>query len=368
MNTDKGTLLIVDDVPSHLKVLFTYLRQLGFNLLVAEGGDDALEQIPITKPDLIILDVMMPGIDGFETCRRLKANQETCDIPVIFMTALSDTVDKVKGFEIGAVDYITKPVQHEEVLSRVTTHLTLRKQQKTLEKQKRELQQQNHELEAFAHSVAHDLKNPLSAVSGLSDLLIGDFDELSRQRILNLLRVVHQASQKMFNIINALLLLASVRSQEVKKSALDMNEVIEQVQQRLAPMIEEYQGDIIMPAIWPIAQGYAPWIEEIWANYLSNGLKYGGKPPRLELGATPDDNGYIHFWIRDNGKGLTKEEQSHLFIPFTHISQARIEGHGLGLSIVHRIVEKCGGQVGVESQIGQGSTFYFTLPAIEDNE
>jgi len=167
----------------------------------------------------------------------------------------------------------------------------------------------------------------------------------------------------MADIINALLLLASARSQEVQMKAFDMTEVVTGVQQRLAHMIEEYQGEIITPTTWPTAQGYAPWIEEVWTNYITNGLKYGGKPPRLELGATAnEENGYIRFWVRDNGPGLTEEEQSHLFVPFTRISQVRIEGHGLGLSIVQRIVEKCRGQVGVESQEGYGSTFYFTLP------
>jgi len=354
----KGTLLIVDDVPTNLKVLFTYLREFGFDLRVAEDGEDALKQISYTKPDLILLDIMMPGIDGFETCRRLKANQETLDIPVIFMTALTDTIDKVKGLKMGAVDYISKPVQHEEVLARVTTHLTLRNQQRMLEKQ-------NSELEAFAHTVAHDLKNPLSAISTITDLLIHEGKSFSTQKNLEHLKIIEQASSKTFNIINSLLLLSSVRSQTVQMKALDMADIMTQVQHQIAHTIKKYQGEILNPNQWPVAQGHAPWIEEVWVNYLINGLKYGGKPPRLELGATPLDNGYIRFWIHDNGQGLTKDEQNNLFIPFTRISQARIEGHGLGLSIVQRIIEKCDGQVGVESQVAQGSTFYFTLPAIK---
>jgi two-component system sensor histidine kinase/response regulator len=366
INTDKDTLLIVDDVPANLKVLFTYLRDLGFKLCVAENGEDAIEQVPYAEPDLILLDVMMPGIDGFETCRRLKANKETHSIPVIFMTALSDTVNKVKGFEIGAVDYITKPIQPEEVLARITTHLTLRQQQQTLEQQKLELQQQNSELDAFSHTVAHDLKNPLNTIFGLSGLLTEDIDDLSKSETLKYLKIIEQAGIKMFNIIDAMLLLASARNQEAPIEMLNMSEIITQVQERLAQMIEEYQGEIIIPKTWPTptAQGYAPWIEEVWTNYLSNGLKYGGKPPRLELGATPEENGYIRFWVHDNGTGLTETEQSHLFVPFTRISQIRVKGHGLGLSIVQRIVEKSGGQVGIESQLGQGSTFYFTLPSI----
>ncbi|HDN26452.1 MAG TPA: hybrid sensor histidine kinase/response regulator [Thioploca sp.] len=363
-NINKSTLLIVDDVHTNLKLLMNFLRDLDFTVQVAQDGEDALEQVAYAMPDLILLDVMMPGIDGFETCRRLKANEETRNIPIIFMTALSETVDKVKGFEIGAVDYITKPVQQEEVLARVTAHLTLSQQQKMLENQTIELQQQNNELEAFAHTVAHDLKNPLNAVYGLTGLLIDDLDDLSKPKVLKHLSTIEQASLKMANIIDALLLLASARNEEVQMKTINMVEVVAGVQQRLEQMIGQYQGQIITPTTWPIAQGYAPWIEEVWANYLSNGLKYGGTPPHLELGATPDETGYIRFWVHDNGPGLDLEKQNHLFVPFSRISQARIEGHGLGLSIVQRIVEKCGGQVGIDSQVGHGSTFYFTLPVM----
>lgn len=131
----KAVVLIVDDIPTNLGILFDYLTQHGFKVLVALDGTSAIEQVDYLQPDIILLDVMMPGIDGFETCERLKANPSTQDIPVIFMTALSDTVDKVRGFDIGAVDYITKPIQADEVLSRVRTHLTMRNLQKQLQEQ-----------------------------------------------------------------------------------------------------------------------------------------------------------------------------------------------------------------------------------------
>ena len=161
MNVRNSTLLIVDDTPANLIMLCTFLNKVGFRVNIAESGEDAIEQINYTIPDLILLDVMMPGMDGFETCQHLKANQKTCDIPVIFMTALSETEDKIKGLKTGAVDYVIKPVQQEELLARVTTHLTLSAQQKILE-------QQNSELEAFAHTVAHDLKSPLGEIGRAS--------------------------------------------------------------------------------------------------------------------------------------------------------------------------------------------------------
>jgi len=368
-NSYQGTVLIVDDMPTNLKMLFSYLRQLGFKVLVAENGEDALVGVAHAPPALILLNVMMPYMDGFETCRRLKENEATRDIPVIFMTALSETVDKVKGFEVGAVDYLTKPVQHEEVLARITTHLTLRRLQKTLEEKNQLLEQQNillkeenAELEAFAHTVAHDLKNPLNGITGLSSLLAYKLASSLDAQSLDFLQRIKQSGLEMAKIIDALLLLASSHHQEVDMEPLSMVEIITSVQQRLAHTIEECE--IVISPEWPTALGYAPWIEEVWANYISNGLKYGGRPPRLELGATPF-NGYIRFWVRDNGKGLTSEQQSQLFVPFTRLSKVRVEGHGLGLSIVQRVINRCGGQVGVESQVGQGSTFNFTLPASE---
>ena len=357
-----STLLLVDDVPTNLKVLFSYLKELGFKVRIARDGEDALAQVMLAKPDLILLDVMMPKMDGFETCRHLKENEQTRDIPVIFMSALTETVDKVKGFEIGAVDYITKPIQQEEVLARINAHLSIRRLQQTLEQKNLELQQQNQELEAFAHTVAHDLKNPLNAVINYTEILQEELEEDLNPGHLELFTKLGRASWKMVGIINALLLLASSRRNAVEMVALDMGNIVTQVQQRLSHLLTESQATLIVPDHWPLAKGYAPWIEEVWANYLSNGLKYGGRPPQLELGATEDSNGQIRFWLRDNGAGLTLEEQRHLFIPFTRISQVRIEGHGLGLSIVQRIVERCGGQVGVTSEKGQGSTFYFTLP------
>ena len=139
---DKDVIVIVDDKPTNLGVLFDFLTDSGFKVLVAQDGESAIQKVEYAHPDLILLDVMMPGIDGFETCRRLKDKPSTQDIPIIFMTALSETVDKVKGFTLGAVDYITKPVQQEEVRARVTTHLTIRKLQKKLEAQNVQLQQE----------------------------------------------------------------------------------------------------------------------------------------------------------------------------------------------------------------------------------
>lgn len=502
-------ILVVDDSPLNLKFVLTSLRRADFTVLSAEDGESGLQMVDEHHPDLILLDIMMPGIDGFEVCRRLKANPDTRAIPVIFMTALSDTVDKVKGFDVGAADYVTKPVDVTELIVRVHTQLKIYNLQKDLqaqnqrlvdENQKRKrvqdalresrwryrllaenatdiisrqtldgvylyvspackpllgfsmeeiigssalsyihpddkasvqkayeprpdcpstyvvtarvrrkdgdylwletisktvcdsefgqpyeivavsrdvtervelaekLRVQNQELDAFAHTVAHDLKNPLSTIISYADFLLAVWnrtdDEQKQDSIIN----IRGTSQKGLYIIDELILLANVRRGDVEREPLDMGEILEQVQDRLELMLREYQGELIFPEDWPVALGYPAWIEEVWTNYISNGLKYGGKSPVLEFGATPLPNGMIRFWVKDNGSGLSEEKQRQLFVEFVRLDELRIEGYGLGLSIVRRIVEKLGGEVGVESQPGQGSTFYFTLPAPEEAE
>ena len=233
----------------------------------------------------------------------------------------------------------------------------------TLREHTLELQAHNEELDAYAHTVAHDLKNPLNLIAGYADVLEQDYAVLPDDERQHCLRVIRQYAYKMSNIVAELLLLAEVRKTDVDLKPLDMADVVDEAQQRLADMFKAYHASIIIPAAWPQASGYAPWIEEAWVNYISNAIKYGGQPPRVELGADVQPDGMVRFWVRDNGTGVPEEQLARLFTPFTRLAQARATGHGLGLSIVQRIVEKLGGQVGVESQPGQGSLFSFTLPA-----
>jgi signal transduction histidine kinase len=229
-----------------------------------------------------------------------------------------------------------------------------------------ELEARNQDLDAFSHTAAHDLKNPLARIIGFAELLEVSSHKLTEEEVQRCLDTIARNARRMNNIVDELLLLAGVRKVEtVQLAPLDMAHIVDEALQRLADLIEGHQAEIITPPAeaWPTAQGYGPWIEEVWVNYLSNAILYGGQPPRVELGATTEADGSIRFWVRDNGNGLTSEEQARLFTPFTRLEQIRVKGHGLGLSIVRRIVEKLGGQVGVESQVGEGSVFSFTLPA-----
>ncbi|MBN1287589.1 MAG: PAS domain S-box protein [Anaerolineae bacterium] len=226
------------------------------------------------------------------------------------------------------------------------------------------------ELEAFAHTVAHDLKNPLAGVIGFAGVLVENFKNMTDRDIQRFLVEIIRIGEKMNNITDELLLLASVRElDEVPLEPLDMGQIIYEAQSRLYQIIEEYGAEIVMlPQKWPVAWGYAAWIEEVWANYISNAIKYGGSataPPRVELGATVQGDGMVSFWVRDNGPGIALEEQARLFNRFARLEGARAKGHGLGLSIVQRIVQKLGGEVDVQSAPGKGSVFSFTLPAAD---
>jgi PAS domain S-box-containing protein len=257
----------------------------------------------------------------------------------------------------------------------VLRDITARKQtEMALERYAQELQMSNTELDAFAHTVAHDLKSPLSVVIGYSQLLEMRYARLEDAERLEMLAILRRNGQSMARIIDELLTLAGIRQMdEVPMIPFDMGAVIAEAQERLRLLIQEHDAAIDMPETWPGVLGYAPWIEEVWANYLSNAIKYGGDPanaipPHMQLGwdavpASSDAAGMIRFWVRDNGPGLTPEEQARLFTLFTRLDQVSTKGHGLGLSIVRRIVAKFGGKVGVESKTGYGSTFWFTLPA-----
>ncbi|MFC1853665.1 ATP-binding protein, partial [candidate division CSSED10-310 bacterium] len=299
-----------------------------------------------------------PEMDGYQVCQHLKAAEKTRDIPIIFISALDETEDKVKAFTVGGVDYITKPFHFAEVLARVQTHLALRNLQI-------ELQKQIEELDAFAHTVAHDLKSPLTIIVGFADILEKSHEQLPPDQLREYLGKISHGGLKMKNIIEELLLLAEVRGGEIETQPLEMAEIIAETLSRLEYMIESTQARITVPPenAWPPASGYRPWVEEVWVNYLSNALKYGGEPPQLEFGASLAGN-MVRFWIRDAGPGISAEDQAALFTPFTKLHHVHAKGHGLGLSIVQRIVTKLGGSAGVESQAGQGSTFYFTLPAV----
>ncbi len=222
------------------------------------------------------------------------------------------------------------------------------------------LEERNVELDAYAHTVAHDLKNPLSVIIAAAEM-VREEDTLTPRRRLELLEDVEATARHMDEIVDDLLTLSEVRKVDAPSEPVRMAKVVENVRDRLSVMIRKYDAQLVVPREWPTPLGYAPWVEEVWANFVSNALKYGGRPPRVELGANREAGGRIRFWVKDNGPGVPEDIRSRLFLPFQRLGAAREGGHGLGLSIVQQIMTKLGGQVGVESREGGGSTFYFIL-------
>lgn len=362
---DDADILIVDDKLANLRLLTNMLSDLGCQVRGVSNGAMALRASSLDPPDLILLDVNMPEMNGYEVCQQLKADELTTDIPVIFISALDEVLDKVRAFAAGGADYISKPFQLEEVLARVVVQLKNRSLQQQLEKEVEALQASNNELDAFARTVAHDINNPIGEIALNAELLRmklvpKNVDEKTLRRAMQ----IESSAKNLANIVKELLLLARVRKEDVNTAPVAMASVVAGARERLAEMIDEHKAELELPAKWPEAIGYAPWLEEVWVNYLSNGIKYGGRPPRLRLGATSEAEGIVRFWVRDNGPGIASEAQAQLFNEFTRLDGTRATGYGLGLTVVKRIITKLDGEVGLASQVGKGSTFYFELPSL----
>lgn len=228
-----------------------------------------------------------------------------------------------------------------------------------------DLYARNEELDAFAHTVAHDLKNPITLVVGYADILRETFDATAPDEIREYLDTIFETGTKMSSIVESLLQLADVRgAKRIEVEPIDTGPLVDEALRRLEMTIEQHKVEIQQPEIWPLAVGYGPWLEEVWFNYVSNAIKYGGQPPLLKLGFDLLPESMIRFWVKDNGHGFNQEDAEYIFMPHARLVRGNfIAGHGLGLSIVRRIIERLGGQVGAISEPGEGSLFWFTLPA-----
>lgn len=321
-----------------------------------DEGVRAYMIVPLVVQDTII------GSLNLESTHQGAFSREHQDVALQIATSLAVALESARLYT----------AIQGELVERRAAETALRDSETTLRQKADDLTARNAELDAFAHSVAHDLKVPLSLLIGYTSYIEAGAVTDDPEQLALCIRAISQSARKMNSIIDELLLLASVRKvEEVDVKPLDMADIVSDVMVRFADVIEQKDVKISVPKVWPIASGYAPWIEEVWANYLSNAIKYGGTPPRLQLGASVLDgpsstNGhtFVRFWVRDNGDGIAQAQQTRLFIPFERLDQVRVKGYGLGLSIVQRIMERLDGRAGVQSagEPGQGSLFYFDLP------
>ena len=365
MNTQQGVrVLIAEDDYLVSEMIKGLLEEAGYTVVgTATNGREAIETTQFTQPDVVLMDIRMPDMDGIAATQHIYDQHPT---PVVVLSAYEtpELVKRASAAGVGA--YLIKPPNVREIERAITVAMARFDDLLELRRLNAELEARNTDLDNFAQTVAHDLKGPLAPLVGFAETLAMDYTTTMDSEGLFYLQKIVDIGRKMGNVVDELLLLAELRAEDTPVEPLDMAAIVTEAQQRLAHLIREQQAEIILLEPWPTALGYGPWVEEVWVNYLSNGLKYGGKPeefiaPRLELGARAQPDGTVRFWVSDNGPGITPEKQAELFVPRTQF-QVRAKGHGLGLSIVQNIVAKLSGQVGVESQVGAGSTFWFTLP------
>lgn len=367
-------ILIVDDTPTNIEVLHKILEPEGYVLSVATHGKMALEIAPHLNPDLILLDIMMPGIDGYETCKRLKEGESTRDFPVIFISAKGEADDIVEGFRLGGVDYITKPIRREEVLSRVKTHVQLSFLKKRQENRIQELEFQNRKLgkldeikTRFLGTAMHDLRNPLSSISGFSELFLRGDESYTEDEKKELARLINQSSNYLLGLVHDLLDFSVLESGRLclNLSSGNLNPLL--LQQIQMNQVSAYQKNIsITNSLEKVPDTiFDPnRMGQVMDNLISNAVKFSQPGTSVQVGLTSNDES-LEFYVKDEGPGIPKEDRCRLFTEFPRINVYPTSGEkstGLGLSIVQKIVDAHSGAVHVDSEEGQGTTFYVELP------
>ena len=387
------TILIVDDSLSYLAALLDRLERHGFMIVLAQTAAEGLMRAEFAEPDLILLDVVMPGIDGFEACRRLKAGKATKDIPVIFMTGLTDPKQKVTGFDAGGVDYITKPFQIEEVLARINTHLALRKANRelqdmiaTLDKAREDLVRNERlaGLGAMVAGIAHELNTPIG-----NSLMASTTFEMQTEEINKHLALEGGITRKEFeHYIQNAQLSVDILSRNLHRAA-DIVTNFKQVavdqtssQRRSFLLAEVVAGNVLtlQPTIKrtpfviqqriPVdlmMESYPGPIGQVITNLINNAILHGyeGRSAGLiDISASLSPQGWVTLAVEDHGAGIQKDDLQRIFDPF-FTTKLGVGGSGLGLNIVHNIVtEILGGAIDVISELGGGTRFVLTLPML----
>ncbi len=370
------TILIVDDVPANLAVVSRHLEDHGYRAVVAQSGAEAIERAELVRPNLILLDVLMPGIDGFETCRRLKASQNTHDIPVVFMTALTDAADKLAGFEAGAVDYVTKPLDGPEVLARIDTHLSLyalrrelqrhnaqlREEIATREQVQEALQRSNTELEQLAYVASHDMQEPLRMVASYLQLVEQRYRGKLDAEADEFIGFAVDGAKRMQALINDLLAYSRVGTKARPFAPTDCAAVVDTAIADLRVAIEECGAEVTRGPL-PVVMADATQFTQLFRNLLGNAVKFRStRPPQVRIEAERADAGWC-FAVRDNGIGIEREYFDRIFVLFQRLhSRREYPGTGIGLALCKKIVERHGGRIWVESVQASGSVFRFTIP------
>ena len=381
---DRVNILLVDDQPANLVALEAMLQGLGQNLIKAESGREALKWLLTHDCAVILLDVKMPEMDGFETAELIRQRDKSRHTPILFLTAGDNTqTQAVRGYAVGAVDYLVKPVVPEFVRSKVAVFVELAKKTELLHRQAkllseseraalelaetraelvRDLEHKNRELESFSYAVSHDLRAPLRRIDSFSRAVLesqGDRLDEAGQRFLSRVR---EASQHMSQLIDDVLYLSRVTRADLREHEIDLSAIAGLILTRLQESEPERRVEVkLRPGVVVIGDGQL--LKIAMENLLENAWKFTAKEPesRIEFGTT-QAGGEATYFVRDNGAGFDMTYADRLFGPFQRLHpQGEFSGNGIGLATVQRIIHRHGGRVWAEGLLGQGATFYFTM-------
>lgn len=368
----KADILIVDDTPTNLDLLFSVLGKKGYHTRPAPSGELALRAAFAKPPDLILLDVNMPGMDGYEVCERLKADERTQDIPVIFLSAMDEVIDKVRAFKVGAVDYIAKPFDVEEVLARIETQLTLYRQRLEIEKLREQERLHFEEMarlkDQYVQMVSHDLKTPLSVIIGNASLMMKR-GTLTDQADVESVEGIIESGEMMRRLIRDLLDLAKIESGVgVQTERVSVNELLEAC---VVAFIQNAQAKNIALNLSLLDKDVAVNADhdrmvQVLSNLISNAIKYTPEGGQVDVFAShqPDED-VLQITVQDTGLGIPAHDLPRIFDRFYRVERPphqQQSGTGLGLSITKAIIEQHGGTIAADSELGKGTRFVIALP------
>jgi two-component system, sensor histidine kinase and response regulator len=360
-------ILLVDDTPANLQLLSGMLRQQGYKLRPAPNGKLALRAARTLPPDLILLDIRMPEMDGYEVCERLKADPALKEIPVIFLSALSETTDKVKAFAAGGVDYVTKPFQLDEVLARVETHLAIQRQKRQLQESYESLRRLEALRDSLIHMVVHDLRSPLMVVRDFLALLEKSETQNLSSNGSRFVLQARRAVDELVEMVSSILDVSRMEAGELKpnRSRCQLDLLVREVAGGF-DLSGDATGIVLEMPEQPVEVFADPnLLSRAMRNLLGNALRYASGPNSVRA-AVSSSGGEARIEIIDNGPGIPLEYHEKIFEKFGQVEDNRpATGTGLGLTFCKFAIELQGGRIGVQSEAGKGSTFWFTLPLTE---
>ena len=356
-------LLLVDDHPENLLALEALLEEPGHELVLARSGPEALRRILDSDFAVIILDVMMPGMDGFETAAMIRQRERSANTPIIFLTALGRTDEALfRGYDVGAVDYLVKPVVPAVLKSKVKVFVQLKRQAEMLAAKNIALNAMVEELEAFSYSVAHDLRAPLARIEGFSQALLETQQDRLDEEGQRYLDRVGDVARRMCRLVDELLSLSRVTRTELRREPVDLSAMVESIAAELRQRDPGREAQfVIQPGV--TAGGDPTLLQTAIVNLLENAWKFTGRHPRarIEFGETRK-NGVPVYFVRDDGAGFDMAASQRLFQAFQRLhGSSEFQGSGIGLATVARIVKRHGGKLWAESAVERGATFYFSL-------